>query len=115
MDLHRGTENTERMKGERASARHTYPGRLRMSGRERGYATGSAQEWQTKDLQRDVFAFWRTRERGRGDGRWPAGGGGVFPRRRDSGRRFANGARSKRSRLILVRAESERNWPEGQK
>ncbi len=35
---------------------HPYPGCLRMSGKERTYATWSAQEWQTKNLQMGFFA-----------------------------------------------------------
>jgi len=36
---------------------HPYPGCLRMSGKERTYATWSAQEWQIKNLQMGFFAY----------------------------------------------------------
>jgi hypothetical protein len=36
---------------------HPYPGCLRMSGKQRGYATESAQERQTQDLGERIFAL----------------------------------------------------------
>src|SRR5712692_7076489 len=55
MDCHRGTETPRRKLEQRW---HPHPGCLRKSGKQRTYATKSAQEWQAKDLQRGIFALW---------------------------------------------------------
>src|ERR1700732_4434033 len=73
-----------------------------MSGKERTCATGSAQEWQIKELQNGVFALLRGTGHGRRDWKWSESSAGVFPRWQNTGRSFANGALGEQSQFILV-------------